>query len=85
MSIEAVETFREKIDTSPELQGALRARVSRNGLIDPETIVGLARDNGFVFTSAELEKAFADKDELSDIELELVSAAGLCFSAGGGG
>ncbi|MBV8190627.1 MAG: Nif11-like leader peptide family RiPP precursor [Alphaproteobacteria bacterium] len=81
MSIEAVETFREKINVSQELQAELRACVVRNGAIDPATIVGLGRENGFDFTTAELESVLGG-GELSDFELELV-AAGLRKDDGG--
>jgi predicted ribosomally synthesized peptide with nif11-like leader len=75
MSIEAVETFRETVNASQELRAALRECMSRDAMIDPETIVGLGRQNGFDFTPDEVEAVFVQEGgELSEFELELVAA-----------
>jgi predicted ribosomally synthesized peptide with nif11-like leader len=75
MSIEAVEAFREKVQSSEDLQAALQACVTSEGSIDPESIVGVGRQNGFDFSAADVDAILAkDGDELSEFELELVAA-----------
>ncbi len=73
MSRQAVQAFREQVNTSPALQAEVARHVSK-GVVNYAAIGELARAHGFEFTLAEAQAALAaNDDELSDFEMELVS------------
>ncbi len=70
MSRQAIEDFRKKINESKDLQ----EKVSE---IDTDGLLALAKEKGYEIEKPELETYFvemgAEKTELTDFELELVS------------
>jgi len=75
MSIESVNEFRDKVKNSPELETVLRELFFSDGRLDLPGAVKLGEQHGFSFSEDEIVALFAnDNDELSDFELEMVSA-----------
>ena len=75
MSLKAVDEFRECLSSDPTLQAKM-AKAFKSGL---PAVVALGADNGFTFTPQEAQESLAryDQDgELTDYEMELVSAGG---------
>lgn len=85
MSKEAVRLFRDKIGQDEQLQSILR--VAFETMDDQLNLVDLAREYGFEFTEEEglaaLQEA-REGGELSDFELELVTAGGPVNCGGDG-
>jgi predicted ribosomally synthesized peptide with nif11-like leader len=70
MSTQALQAFRGEVSNSEQLQAAVRACA-----MDLGAIAALGRKHGFDFTSDEIQSTFsASGGELSDFELEMVSA-----------
>jgi len=75
MNIDKVLAFRGKVANTPELEAQIRACLAGGG--GKAGLVRLAAEHGYSFTEQDIEAAFAnDNDELSDFELEMVSAGG---------
>ena len=73
MSIEGMQAFRQELNSSEVLQAAVKGAMSSDGTIDQETIARVGRENGFDVTVSEIDAAFKQGGELSDIELDLVA------------
>lgn len=76
MSLQAAQEFRSKVNESPLLQDSVRAAFAQQSA---EQVVALGREHGHEFTTedvVELWDAVNETGELSDFELELVSAGG---------
>lgn len=72
MTQPAAEAFRAKINTSEELQDAIRAQIQAGNL----DLVALGATHGFEFSAAEantLVEQLEGEGELSEFELEVVS------------
>ncbi|WP_417782029.1 hypothetical protein [Terasakiella pusilla] len=66
--------FRKLVISDENLQNEVSKAVG-NGKWDPEALIKLGEANGLSFTSDDLvDTLFAEDDELSDFELELVAA-----------
>jgi len=75
MTIETVNQFRDKVKNSPELETVLRGLLDSDGRLDLPGAVKLGEQHGFSFSEDEIVALFAnDNEELSDFELEMVSA-----------
>jgi len=75
MTIESVNEFREKIKNNSELEAVVRGLFGSDGMLDLPAAVKLGEQHGFTFSESDIDAAFAnDNDELSDFELEMVSA-----------
>jgi predicted ribosomally synthesized peptide with nif11-like leader len=72
MSLQSFASFRQAINTNPQLGEACRAAIAAGG---QGAVITFAEKNGFSF-SAEDAKAAMDETELSDYELELVAGGG---------
>lgn len=75
MTIESLNQFREKLSADTELQEAMRGLLGSDGMLDLAAAVALGEQHGFQFTAEDITSAASnDNDELSDFELEMVSA-----------
>lgn len=75
MSLQTAQAFREHVSADPALQAAIRQCLSPAGVFDPAAIVAVGQRNGFQFSTADVDAVLTGDDtELSDFELELVSA-----------
>lgn len=72
MSVEAVQAFRARVASNPELQKAC-TQALRSGNI--QSIIDAGAVHGHNFTAADLQQCM-DAGELSDQELELVAGGG---------
>ena len=73
MSRQAIESFRQRMNSDPEVME--KAKIALNTNIP--AVVALGAEYGYSFTEAEAEEALVEymtDGELSDSELELVSA-----------
>ncbi len=77
-----VEAFRQAVDQNPALQKEVKALVVAQG-IDYKAISELGEKHNFSFTAEEAQQLLmASNDELSDFELEMVAAGGVCCQSG---
>jgi predicted ribosomally synthesized peptide with nif11-like leader len=78
MSLQSLQSFRQQVNGNAELEDAVRGCLTGpGGALDLDALVVLGRRNGFDFSAAEVREAMAvADDELSDLELEVVSAGG---------
>jgi len=86
MSIESVLAFRGRVAGNPELEAKVRTCIETGQGFAGLTALGA--EHGFRFTEGEISAAFVNDDsELSDFELEMVSAGVPCNTGtnGGGG
>ena len=75
MSVQSVQSFREKIKEDPELQQLILSSVQTHKFVDA---VALGRKYGFEFSQADVSEVInQDSLELSEFELEVVSAGGV--------
>lgn len=75
MSTEAITDFRQTIRGNAALESAIAGLVSETGEFDAAGAVELGSSHGFSFTEAEvLSYEIGEDEELSDFELEMVSA-----------
>ena len=77
MSRQAIENFRQRMNSDPEVME--KARAALNTTIP--AVVAVGSEYGYSFTEAEAEEAlieYTKNAELSDSELELVSAGSGC-------
>jgi len=75
MTIEAAIEFRAMVNETPALQSAVWDLMGSDGLLDLPETVKLGQQHGYVFGEKDIESLIAnDNDELSDFELEMVSA-----------
>ncbi len=75
MTIEAATEFRAMVNETPALQSAIRELMNDDGLLDLAGTKKLGQQHGYLFEENDIEVLIAnDNDELSDFELELVSA-----------
>jgi len=83
MSIEAVKKFRTTVNENPSLQETMLKLTDGEGnLLLPE-IIKLGAQHGFEITEADIEALYSnDNDELSDFELEMVSAGVVMKNSG---
>ena len=81
MSIEALEQFRAKLATDAVLQKACLAAMSSGKQAD---VLAEGRKLGLEFTEAEIQQTMGDA-ELSEFELELVSAGSAVDCGNNGG
>lgn len=86
MSIEAAIEFRAMINETPALQSAVRELMDEEGILDLQETAKLGQQHGYAITASEVETLIAnDNDELSDFELEMVSAGLPVNTSGGNG
>ncbi len=84
MSIDAAQAFRKQVNGNQALETEVRSCVRQDGSLDVDAVVTLGKQRGFNIEAADLVALFgANDDELSDFELELVSA-GLPTQCNGG-
>jgi predicted ribosomally synthesized peptide with nif11-like leader len=84
MSYQDALDFRAKLNDDPELATRATAAFSKS----LTAVVEFGKSNGFFFTESEAETAInqvLSNQELSDYELELVSAGGSCPTDTGSG
>lgn len=81
MSMQALQSFREKVGIDTQLQAAAQACLSgRGGALDFEAVAALGKQHGYDISASDVKAAISGDgvgllyDELSDLELELVSA-----------
>jgi predicted ribosomally synthesized peptide with nif11-like leader len=75
MSIEAISEFRETVRGNAELETAIKGLLSDQGVLDAAGLAELGNRHGYAFTEAEVMSFdLGSDDELSDFELEMVSA-----------
>jgi len=75
MTLKAANEFRAIVSGDPALEGTLRGLLDENGLLNLPETVKLGAKHGCQFSEADIEALFSnDNDELSDFELEMVSA-----------
>jgi hypothetical protein len=75
MSVDALNDFRRSIRGNEAIEAEVAVLLSSAGGIDIAGIVALGERHGFSFTEAEVQTYELGKDdELSDFELEIVSA-----------
>ena len=75
MSIGAVNEFREKIGADNAIEAAVRGMLGEDGVIDLAGVVALGKQHGYAFTENDIVTVFdSDDTELSEFELEMVSA-----------
>jgi predicted ribosomally synthesized peptide with nif11-like leader len=80
MSMQSLQSFREKVNINPDLEAAIKTCLNGpDGVLDADAVVALGRQQGFDFSQEELLSAMRGtggeglSEELSDLELELVS------------
>jgi len=69
-----VRQFRKLVDTDTQLQQELRSHVGA-GRWNSSAVIDLANRRGLELSVADLVADLAEDDELSDFELEMVTAA----------
>jgi predicted ribosomally synthesized peptide with nif11-like leader len=69
MSLQSFASFRQAVNTNPQLSEACRNAIRQGG---QGAVVDFAQKNGFTFSAEEAKKVM-DETELSDYELELVA------------
>jgi len=75
MTLKAATDFREIVNQDPALAETLRGLLDGNGLLNLPEAVKLGAQHGFEYSEADIQALFSnDNDELSDFELEMVSA-----------
>jgi len=75
MTIKAANEFRQTVNGNPELEEALRGLMGDDGLLNLSEAAKLGAKYGYEFSEADVEALYSnDNDELSDFELEMVSA-----------
>jgi len=75
MTHEAATEFRAIVNQDPALEQTLRGLLDGDGLLKLPEVVKLGEQHGFSFSEDDIIAVFAnDNDELSDFELEMVSA-----------
>ncbi len=75
MTLEAATEFRTLVNNTPALQSAVRELVNEDGLIELEDAIKLGLEHGYVIDEQDIIALSAnDNDELSEFELEMVSA-----------
>lgn len=75
MTIEAATEFRAMVNETPALQLIVRGLVNKDGLIEVEDAIKLGLKHGYVIDEQDIIALTTnDNDELSDFELEMVSA-----------
>ena len=75
MTIEAANEFRQAVKDNVELEGKIRTLFNEEGLLDLSATASLGLKHGYIFNEGDVEAIFAnDNDDLSDFELEMVSA-----------
>lgn len=81
MSITALDQFRAKLATDVALQKACMDSMSAG---KQDEVIALGRSLGFEFSAEDVQQRMADA-ELSEIELELVSAGAIVHCDSGNG
>jgi len=85
MSIQSVNEFRNKVKGNAELENELRGLVGTDGALDMPAAIKLGEQHGYTISADDIVAVFAnDDEELSDFELEMVSA-GASVSCGSDG
>jgi len=76
MSIQSLQSFRQQVNGNNALAAAVKTCLSApGGALDLEALATLGRKNGYDFSADDVRSAMAaTDDELSDLELEVVSA-----------
>lgn len=75
MTMKAANDFRQAVRDNAELENKVRTLFTEDGLLDLSATVRLGAQHGYVFNEADIEDVFAnDNDDLSDFELEMISA-----------
>lgn len=75
MTTSNMTSFREKVTADPAIQLEVRKLMETAGSPDLACLVELGAQHGCQFSEQEVSDLFAnDNDELSDFELEMVSA-----------
>ncbi|MGQ0655183.1 MAG: Nif11-like leader peptide family RiPP precursor [Betaproteobacteria bacterium] len=84
MSAQSLQAFREKVNGNAGLETDVRGCLTGpQGALDLDALVSVGKLHGFDFTADDIRTAMAaTNDELSDLELEVVSAGGTAFSGG---
>lgn len=78
MTVEAMQAFRELAGRDEAVETTVRGAVGPDGNADLASVVKLGAEHGFQFSEADVISVFSnDNEELSDFELELVSAGTL--------
>ncbi len=78
MTVEAMRAFRKLAGRDEAVETAVRGAVGPDGNADLAGVVKLGAEHGFQFSEADVISVFSnDNEELSDFELELVSAGTL--------
>ncbi len=78
MSVEAMRAFRKLAGRDEAVETAVRGAVGPDGNADLAGVVKLGAEHGFQFSETDVISVFSnDNEELSDFELELVSAGTL--------
>jgi predicted ribosomally synthesized peptide with nif11-like leader len=94
MSLQSLQSFREKVNGNPDLEAAIKGCLTGpSGAVDADAVSAIGKRNGFDFSAEDVRGAMsgagigAMNDELSDFELEVVSAGNPinCSDESGGG
>ncbi|MGQ0655184.1 MAG: Nif11-like leader peptide family RiPP precursor [Betaproteobacteria bacterium] len=84
MSLQSLQSFRKQVNGNAELESAVRGCLTGpQGALDLDALAVLGKRSGFDFSAEDVRAAMAaTNDELSDLELEVVSAGGGTCSNG---
>ncbi|MGQ0655181.1 MAG: Nif11-like leader peptide family RiPP precursor [Betaproteobacteria bacterium] len=84
MSLQSLQSFRQQANGNPELEAAVRGCLSGpQGALDLGALAALGKRHGFDFSADDVRAAMAtSEEELSDFELEVVSAGLPCNTGG---
>lgn len=75
MSIEAAQEFRNLVKKTPNLEQEISRLLDEDGLLKVQDTIKLGAQYGYAFGEADIVAIFAnDNEELTDFELEMISA-----------
>jgi len=86
MSMQSLQDFRQQVNGNAILEAAVKGCLTApGGALDMNALAALGKDKGFDFSADDVRTAMSSQDDdLSDLELELVSA-GATTSINSGG